>query len=302
MENQSGTGKSSSSSVNKGILVVLILSLIGNIWQWRNQSNTIETYDVKVDSLVTARVDVEKELTETYAELNKYKGISSRLDSLLSEANTKVSDQENRIKQLIKKERTGSALNKKLQTELEDLKKLRDEYLEKIDQLLVENEQLKKEKTELSGTVESLTKNLESTVNTASVLKSEYIKVGSYKRRNNDKFTSTAMAKRTNKLEACFTILENKITQAGEKNVYLRIVEPGGKTLGDKSEGSATFRTSGNNEEVMYTAVQKITYANAKQDLCMKWEEKERVFTPGTYVIEIYVDGNLSGASSLVLR
>lgn len=300
MENKSGSG--TSSNINKVILIVLILSLIGNIWQWRNQNNTIEMYDVKVDSLVTARVDVEKELTATYEELNKYKGISSRLDSLLSEANGKVSEQENRIKQLLKKEKAGSALNKKLLAELEELKKLRDEYLEKIDQLLVENEQLKKDKTELTGTVESLSKNLESTVSTASILKSEYIKVTSFKKRNNDKYTTTAMAKRTNKLEVCFTILENKITQSGEKNVYLRIVEPGGKTLGERSEGSATFKIKGSSEEVLYTSTQKITYSNAKQDLCMNWEEKERVFTPGTYVIEIYVDGDLSGAGSVLLR
>jgi len=301
MENQGNSGKSS--NVNKVILVVLILSLIGNIWQWRNESNTIETYDVRVDSLITARVDVEKELTETYAELNKYKGISTRLDSLLSEANTKVADQETRIKQLIRESKKGSDLNKKLQAELEELKKLRDDYLEKIDQLLVENEQLKKEKTELTGTVETLTKNLETTVNTASMLKSEYIKVTSLKRKNNDKYTSTAMAKRTNKLEVCFSILENKIAQAGEKTAYLRIVEPGGKTIGDKSAGSATFKAPGSTEEVMYTSSQQFTYANAKQDLCLSWEEKERgTFAPGTYVVEIYVDGNLSGASSVVLR
>ena len=64
MENQSGESKSS--NMNKVILALLILSLIGNIWQWRNQGNTVEMYDVKVDSLVTARVDVEKELTETF--------------------------------------------------------------------------------------------------------------------------------------------------------------------------------------------------------------------------------------------
>jgi hypothetical protein len=301
MENQGSSGKSS--GTNKVILVVLILSLIGNIWQWRNESQTVETYDVKVDSLVTARVDVEKELTETYAELNKYKGISTRLDSLLSEANTKVADQETRIKQLIREARKGSDLNKKLKAELEELKKLRDDYLEKIDQLLVENEQLKKDKTELTGTVESLTKNLETTVNTASMLKSEYIKVNSFKRKNNDKYTTTAMAKRTNKLEACFSILENKIAKPGEKTVYLRIVEPGGKTLGNRSEGSSTFKAAGSSEDVMYTASQTVTYTNAKQDLCMSWEEKDRgSFAPGTYVVEIYIDGNLSGASSVVLR
>jgi hypothetical protein len=34
----------------------------------------------------------------------------------------------------------------------------------------------------------------------------------------------------------------------------------------------------------------------------MSWEESERIFTPGTYLIEIYIDGSLSIAASYVLK
>ncbi|MBL7923565.1 MAG: hypothetical protein JNL88_05160, partial [Bacteroidia bacterium] len=188
------------------------------------------------------------------------------------------------------------------QQELAELKKLRDEYLERIDALLVENEQLKKEKNELSSTVETLTKNLESTVNAASVLRAEYLKVSAYKKRNNDKYVTTAMAKRANKIETCFTLLENKIARAGEKVVHLRVIEPGGKVLGNRAEGSSSFRKAGSSEELLYTSVKTLSYTNDKQDVCLDWEEKDRVFTSGTYMLEIYVEGYLSGVSSLVLR
>jgi DNA repair exonuclease SbcCD ATPase subunit len=262
----------------------------------------VPDYKVEKDSLITARVDVEKELTDTYTELNQYKGINSRLDSLLSEANGKVDEQKAKIDALIKREGNSKKLNKELQAELAELKKLRDQYLEKIDALLVENEQLKKDKNELTSTVESLTKNLESTVTTASLLRAEYLKVDSFKKRNNDKYTSTVMAKRTNKIDACFTILENKIAKAGAKTVYLRILEPGGKVIGNRSDGSSSFKLAGTNEDILYTISKTVEYTNDKQDVCIIWEEADRTYAAGSYMVEVYIDGSLSGVSSLSLR
>ena len=287
---------------NKLLIVLLIASLGLNAYLFTSKNTMQDDYKVEKDSLITARVDVEKELTDTYTELNQYKGINSRLDSLLSEANGKVDEQKAKIDALIKREGNSKKLNKELQAELAELKKLRDQYLEKIDALLVENEQLKKDKNELTTTVESLTKNLESTVTTASLLRAEYLKINSFKKRNNDKYTSTVMAKRTNKIDACFTILENKIAKSGSKTVYLRILEPGGKVIGNRSEGSSSFKLTGTNEDVLYTMSKTVDYTNDKQDVCIIWEEADRTYAPGSYMVEVYIEGSLSGVSSLTLR
>jgi len=302
MENKTNPSTEKKSGKNLIWIILFALSAIFNIYQWQNKNTVIETYEFKTDSLMTAKMDVDKELGETYQELNQYKGINERLDSLLAEANTNIEQQKARIQKLLKNEKNSAALNKQLKAELEEVKKLRDEYLEKIDKLLVENEQLKKDKEQLSSTVETLSKNLESTVNQASVLKSEYLKVKTFKKKGSDKYTETAMAKRTNKMEVCFSVLENKIAKAGEREIYLRIVEPGGKTMGARSGGSSTFKMANSGEEVQYTSNLKFNYDNSKQDLCLNWEEQERIFAPGTYVIELYIDGNLSGATSYVLK
>ncbi|HMT30533.1 MAG TPA: hypothetical protein PKD91_14755, partial [Bacteroidia bacterium] len=81
-----------------------------------------------------------------------------------------------------------------------------------------------------------------------------------------------------------------------------RIVEPGGKTMGARSEGSSTFKMANSGDEVQFTSSIKMNYDSNKQDLCLHWEESERNFAPGTYVIEIYIDGNLSAATSYVLK
>lgn len=299
MENSSN--KSGNNNVR--LLLILLLVSIGlNIWLYISKTNLQEAYRVEKENLVTANLDIEKELNDTYSELNQYKGINNQLDSLLKEANGKVDEQKSRIQELIRKEGNTAKLNKQLLAELADLRKMKDEYLERIDALLVENEQLKKEKTDLSSTVENLTKNLESTVNTASMLRAEYVKVNAYKKRSSDKYSSTAMARRTNKIETCFTVLENKIAKGGEKMVYLRLIEPGGKILGNRSEGSSSFKKAGTSEELLYTISKAIDYKNANEDVCVSWEENDRVFTTGTYMIEIYIDGNLSGVTSLNLR
>jgi len=297
MENQNTENKSK----GKIWIILFVLSALFNVYQWRNHQTTTEVFEITRDSLVTARVDVEKELGATIEELNKYKGINENLDSLLVEANAKIDEQKTRIQKLLRSESNSATLNKKLLAELESLKKLRDEYLDKIDTLMVENQKLKEDNSQLTGTVETLSKNLEATVNTASVLKSEYFKISSFKKKGNGKYTSTALSKRTNKLDVCFTVLENKIAKAGEKNVYLRIIEPGGKVMGNRSSGSTTI-TLPSGEEVMCTSVSSLRYENANVENCMSYEEPERIFGPGTYLIEVYIDGNLSGATSYILR
>lgn len=299
MENTTNSPKQGNSKI---LLVLLILSLIANVWQWSGKNTMKESYTEQMDSLITARVDVEKELNETYAELNQYKGINGRLDSLLLEANVKIDEQKSLIQKLKSSEKNSAALNKKLEAQIKELQALRDQYLEKIDALLIENAQLKKDKEDMSSTIATLNKDLESTVNTASVLKAEYMNAKAYKKRSNEKYVETLMARRTNKLELCFSLLENKIAKAGSRNVYLRIIEPGGNVLGNRSGGSSSFRKSGTSEELLYTTSKTVDYKNEKADLCLDFEEADRVFTAGTYLMEVYVDGTLSGATSVKLQ
>ena len=199
------------------IWIVLATSIGFNIFQWLNIHQLRETYESKVDNLLSSSATVEKELNDTYSELNKFKGISSNLDSLLKEAKGKVDEQKSRIEELVRHEKNNSVLNKKLQIELTSLKSMKEDYLEKIDALLLENEQLKKDKNDLTSTVESLSTNLKKTVSTAGVLKSEYFNVAAYKKRSNNKYAATAIAKRTNKLEACFCFIRKFDSRSGNE-------------------------------------------------------------------------------------
>ncbi|MFM7728959.1 MAG: hypothetical protein ACKO7B_19835, partial [Flavobacteriales bacterium] len=112
----------------------------------------------------------------------------------------------------------------------------------------------------------------------------------------------TPLARRTNKMEVCFDVMDNKIAKGGQKNVYLRITEPSGKTIGNRSSGSGSF-TTGSGEELLYTATTTIDYTGAKANVCLSHEEQEdKKFAPGTYLVEVYIDKVLAGAGSAILK
>lgn len=296
------TDKNSSNSGRILLILLLLGSIAFNVYQWNNHTETVVTYTNEVDSLINVRVAVERELASTEMELEKYRGIAGNLDSLLNDANQTISNQEKRIHDLLKSEKDTRKLSKKLKKELEELKKLRDEYLEKIDALMAENKELKARNDSLTQQVGDLSiqKNeLQQKVNTASQLKIEYVKVTSYKKKSSGKLVESALAKKTNKIDVCFTLMDNKIATAGDHMVYLQIVAPNGKPLMGYTKAEMTPNEG---EKIDMTSSQKIAYTGDKQSLCLAYESDERILESGTYSIHLYIDGNEVYNSNYVLR
>jgi predicted nucleic acid-binding Zn-ribbon protein len=284
------------------LLLLFICSIAFNIFLYNKKQKIAILHSHEVDSLIEARVAVEKELAIITFELEKYKGIASNLDSLLNNASQTIAAQEQRIRNLITKENNSADLNKKLKAELKKLQVLRDEYLDKIDNLIAENNKLKQEKEELSATVNNLNEQknkLEGKVLIASELTIEYVKVTAYKKRSNGKFVESGIAKRTNKIETCFTVMDNKIASAGDKMVYLRIVAPNGKVLAGISK---TSFTDAQNQQVDATSVLRINYTGEKQNVCLSYENDERILETGTYTIQIYIENKIVHQSSYILK
>lgn len=292
-------------SNNKNGLILLLLLLLGslgfNVYQYKNHTTTIISHGNEVDSLNNVRIEVERELVSTTMELEKYRGIASNLDSLLTDANGKIYNQEQKIRNILRTEKDANKLNSKLKEELEKLKALRDEYLEKIDALMVENGTLKAQNKELTNTLTNLDNEkskLEKTVETASVLKVEYVKVATFKKKSSGKLVESNLAKRTNKIETCLTVMDNKVANKGDRFIYLRIVSPNGKPLAGINKGTVNY----NGETLECTSNIKIDYQNEKQNICLAYEGDERNLESGTYQIEVFIDNNLVHSSSYILK
>jgi len=306
-QNHSTDPKSNNKGLLIGLGVFLIISLATNIYLWKQSAEKEIVYQTKVDSLYIVRDNLSADLSNTSTDLNKYKGITDSLDRVVEEGNSKIAAQEAKINELKRKANKSEGDRKALQEEVGKLNKLKEEYLERIDQLITENQVLKTQNQDLVGTVSTLNEEksgLEKKVNAAAALRTEYIKATAYKKRLlTGKFTETSMASKATKLHVCFTVLENPLAQIGDKVAHVRIIAPDGKTtVGDRSKGSTTFKSLPNNDDVQATFNIPFNYKNQKQELCSDYEDEKHLFTDGNYKVEVYIDGILSSTSAFSLK
>jgi hypothetical protein len=300
----SGSGPEKSKDAGKNVLIVLLLiSVALNIFQFFDRKETTGIYEANIDSLSVLQDSVEAELAQTSQELESYRGRSAELDSLLNQAQLDLEAKEKRIKDLAGSEKNTASLNKKLAAELAELKKLRNEYLERIDELIMENRRLKAENdslnTELAANV-SITNNLASRLKVAEQLHADQVVVKSFKKRAiGGKLVETSIARKTVRLETCFRVLENAVAAKGERQISLRIIAPNGQTLAGINNG--TFTAAKNNEDLTATSIYNLDYTGSPDNVCLLWEDEKGNLEAGDYEIEIYIDGVavFAGAYSL---
>jgi hypothetical protein len=93
-------------------------------------------------------------------------------------------------------------------------------------------------------------------------------------------------------------LLENKLSKSGDKNIYIKVVDPNQKILLSKNPINI-MSSDGDNLELSSKRI--VNYQNENMDLCIFHEIKD-VLHPGNYKVEIYNDGYFIGESSFALR
>ena len=196
----------------------------------------------------------------------------------------------------------------KLKKETETLRSIMKDYIHTIDSLNTQNIELT---NSLNKTNKTLTKvqsenqnikdenqELQQTVALGSILQTTNFIAQAIRVKDNGKQTETSRAGRTNMLKGCFTILENKISTAGNKFIYLRVIDPNGKVL---SQNKKEMLLMENLEEVEISAKREINYQNQNTDVCIYYEV-ENAIVVGKYQVEIYADNNKIGITSFALK
>ena len=288
------------------LALLLILSLGGNLMLW-NKKNTIETeLRSRVDTLGTSNANLEVEVKSKIGELEVFRGKNDSLNKVIDEGVTKVATLEKEISQLKKEVKSDAGKRKELQAKIAKLNQLTEEYLERIDHLMTENQLLKKDNEELTSNLvksNACKTELQQKVNMAAALRTEYVKVTPMKKRfMSEKLEETSMARKVIRIDACMTVLENKLAPTGKKIVYVRVIAPDGKVAGSPTASSGKFPVSTGDDQ-QYTVKKEIDYTGNKADVCLDYEEPEKgTFGPGNYTVEIYIDGQLTSTVGIKLK
>lgn len=198
----------------------------------------------------------------------------------------------------------------KLKKEGETLRKIMQGYIHTIDSLNTTNKMLYKEnikvRTDLLSEKEKgslLVKekeDLQNVINTGAILKASSFKAsGIILKSGGKKEVDTKKARKTDKIKASFTIVENSLAKKGNKDIFMRVITPEGKELARAIDDANSF--SFNGSKGFFCARQSINYDNKEMTIALYAEQKVG-FVAGKYIIEAYCEGSMLGQAQLILE
>ncbi len=187
----------------------------------------------------------------------------------------------------------------KYKEQIQELEDRLEEYREQVRMLEAENQSLESEKSQMQSTLNQTTarfdeleqrkKELEELVDKASYLTISGITAqGIRERRRGDE--PTDRARRTDKLQICWTVNENLVAEPGNREFHVRIIDPNNRVLAASDQN--TFDHNG--EELVYSLRRQINFRNDQQNVCVVWTQDER-FESGYYNVNIYAEGREAG-------
>lgn len=280
-------------------VVVLLLLIAGAAYYIFHQKQQME------DIEQTYSLDKEMMLDDLNDISMRYEGNEFRVnnDSLLY----LLDAEKEKIQRLQEELRTVKATNTqeitRLKKELQTLRAIMRNYIVQIDSLNKANEQLTQEKNEAvkkyqqaSSTATTLKKEKEKLterVTLASRLDATGINVTPVNGRGK-------LMKNIKKMEQFvvdFRIAKNITAPVGEKVVYVRIMKPDDDVLVKSRADVFTFE----GKEINYSMKKMIEYEGEELPVTMYWNIEE-FLSPGTYRVDIFIDGNQIGRRTFTLE
>lgn len=174
------------------------------------------------------------------------------------------------------------------------------------DELRIQNEVLKRENEALANQVERKSDelkslkddniDLKSKVSSAASIKVSNISVNGVEIKRSGDYEFQSKAKRVDKLQIKFSIADNVLAKEGNRDVYVRIVDPQGNLIASSSN---IFYVHGGNK-LQYTFKETIDFTNKGEEYEFLWSDGK--FKKGAYTVLLYADEAIMGRSSIVLK
>lgn len=189
------------------------------------------------------------------------------------------------------------------------LKKEREELLRQVDSLRESNAMIAMERDSTYAELEKQTMfsdslvvqntQLADAVERGSALNLNKFRVDAVRERNNGKLVSTQRARRTDKIKVCFTVADNIIAEAGDREFYIEVLDPQGNVMG----GTNSMTNEEDGIAITYTKATNFYYENANLDVCDYISNYSGQFAKGNYMVNVYDDKlKLLGTNKFTLK
>lgn len=253
-----------------------------------NMSNDLKTDFQNMLKTYDALIEKDKSKADSLnAQKEKIQSLIDELDS-----NKKMSAQ-----QLYKMKKENETLRNIMKGYVRQIDSLNTLNLKLTSDLDKTSAELSSTKTERDQYKQEAEENAEQ-VRKGSKLQAYNFSSGALKMRLNNTTEETNRARNAVQFKSSFTISENPIAKAGNKNVYLQVVSPDGKTM--QARSSNVIQTD--QGSIPYSDAKEINYNNQRIDVTIYYDLKGETAVKGNYKVKIYCDGTLIGTDSFTLK
>jgi regulator of replication initiation timing len=183
---------------------------------------------------------------------------------------------------------------------------------EEMDELLTENEKLKIENSSLATSLDStkyqlaertmftdslLVQNTElaTVVENASMLQTVGLNGFGVIVRSSGKLVPTERAGRSDKIQVCYTVAKNTVVGAGDKELYVQVLDPNGAVIGSNEQ------VQFGDNVINYSIISKFNYENKNLNIC-EFVSPSNEFAKGKYTVNVYNEKELISTSDFNLK
>lgn len=183
---------------------------------------------------------------------------------------------------------------------------------EEMDVLLTENDKLKTENALLATSLDStqvqlaertmftdslLVQNTElaSVVENAAVLQTVDLKGFGVIERSSGKLIPTERSSRSDKIRVCYTVAKNTLVGAGDKELYVQVLDPKDNVLGVNEQ------IQFGDKVLNYSLISKFNYENRNLNICEFVAPNDK-FESGRYIVNVYNEKELISSTEFTLK
>lgn len=279
-----------------GVLAVILVGL------------TIYTVNLYTDyEESTTNLEIEKQKIEEELEV-----LIANYEEALQEGEIKEQDlvaAKERIEKLldsVKDMEHNIALIRRYRVEVGKLKAEKDMLFKKVDSLQIVTTRLENERdstyialSEREKYVDSIA--LQNQALAEMVVKGATLKLSNVKsegifKRRSGKVVTHDKSRRVEEVRTCFTINENELTEAGDKLLFVQVINPKNNVIGEKATVNFEENT------LTYSASTNVFYENKALDVCIMIPANEEDIVEGMYTIHVFEGARLLATSQLELR
>lgn len=254
----------------------------------------------------TGNLEIEKQTIELELET-----LLVNYDKAIEESDFKDSEliaARERIEQLldsVKDMEANTQLIRRYRAEIGKLKSERDHLFKKADslQMVASNLQMERDSTfvrldQQTRYADSITiqnEALAKVIVKGAALKVSGLKAEGVFQRRSGKVIETDKSRRADQIRTCFSLNENEIAEAGNKLLYVQVINPKNNVIGEKA--TVNFE-----ENILtYSTATAVYYENDAIDVCLLIDGKDDDLVAGDYVVNVFEGPRLLSTSRLKL-